>query len=253
MKYIVVSAHIVGNIDNWGTCYDSSMVRYSNKKTAIRTGIKTLGHDDFLIATLENDVIVGISWQYDERDPEDFMEEAPEMSAALGLQWREPRPKASESPAPYTVEQLAREGHGAIQVDLPEAGNRPPVVMLGGPIKFWWSLPDSEWGEGDHGVYLQWRDAVEAALVKAGFLVYCPYKALRGSWTPLAQQINDKAIEVADAFIYLTPPGVPDEGTQEELAHAMEVATVPFYLPPGDLEDIEGAIQFVRDLFLVKQ
>jgi hypothetical protein len=147
----------------------------------------------------------------------------------------------------YTVEKLAREGHGALQVDLPEEGQRPPIIMLGGPIKHWWSLPDDEWGQGEHGVYLQWRDAVETAFVKAGFLVYSPYKALRGAWTPLAQQINDRAIEVADFFFYLTPDGVPDEGTQEELAHAAEVGTIPYYLPPGDIDDIYEAIGWVLE------
>ena len=43
-------------------------------------------------------------------------------------------------------ELLAREGHGAVQVDLPTS--EPLVVMLAGPIKIWWT--DGMWDTDEH-------------------------------------------------------------------------------------------------------
>ena len=69
------------------------------------------------------------------------------------------------------IERLAIEGHGAIQVD--ESPDRePPIIVLAGPIKFWWQ--EGQWDSLRHQEYVQWRDAVRVALVKAGFAVYSP-------------------------------------------------------------------------------
>jgi hypothetical protein len=125
---------------------------------------------------------------------------------------------------------LAREGEGAIQVDLPT--RMPLLVMLAGPIKIWWA--DGMWDSEIHGVYTEWRDAVRVACIKAGFLVYNPHRAWQGAWSEVAQHVNDKAIEVADVMVDLTPPGVPADGTAAEIAHAASVGTPVVPAPPGD-------------------
>lgn len=139
-----------------------------------------------------------------------------------------------------TLAQLAREGHGAIQVDLPD--EEPVKVVLVGPIKHWWSLSDDEWGTGEHATYIEWRDAVEAACVKAGFLVYCAHKAWRGAWSDAAQRVNDAAIEIADVLVDLTPAGIPNEGTLAEIEHAQRHGIVIVHLPPSSIDDIDDHI-----------
>ncbi len=127
-------------------------------------------------------------------------------------------------------EQLAREGHGAVQVDLPTT--QPLVVMLAGPIKIWWD--DGMWDTELHRTYTQWRDAVRVACVKEGFLVYSPHRAWQGAWSEHAQRVNDMAIEAAEVLIDLTPAGIVAEGTIAEVAHAQHVSTPVVACPPGD-------------------
>lgn len=144
-----------------------------------------------------------------------------------------------------TLEQLARAGHGAIQVDLPAA--EPVKVVLAGPIKHWWTLPADEWGTGEHGRYVEWRDAVETAFVQAGFLVYSPHKAWRGAWSEAAQYVNDAAIAESDALVNLTPPGIPNRGTREEIDVARSIGVTVVDLPPGTAADIDTAIARLSD------
>ncbi len=135
-------------------------------------------------------------------------------------------------------ELLAREGHGAVQVDLP--GSEPLVLMLAGPIKVWWQA--HMWDSPVHRRYVQWRDAVRVACVREGFLVYSPHRAWQGAWSESAQRVNDMAIEMADVLIDLTPPGVIAEGTVAEVAHASRVGTPVLALPPGDAITLGEAI-----------
>ncbi len=127
-------------------------------------------------------------------------------------------------------ELLAREGHGAVQVDLPTS--EPLVVMLAGPIKIWWV--EQMWDTDQHRAYVQWRDAIRVACVKAGHLVYSPHRAWQGAWSEHAQRVNDMAIEAADVLLDLTPAGIPADGTQAEIAHAHRVGTPVIAGPPGD-------------------
>lgn len=129
-----------------------------------------------------------------------------------------------------TVEQLARENAGAIEVDLPD--QEPQIVVLIGPISFWWE--PGQWDSPAHQEYVAWRDAVEAALVKDGRLVYKPHSALRGAWTERAQAINDTAIRMADAVAELTPPGIPIKGTLKEREVALAAGVPVEHYPPGD-------------------
>ena len=135
-------------------------------------------------------------------------------------------------------ELLAREGHGAVQVDLPI--DEPLVVMLAGPIKIWWA--PGQWDSPPHREFVQWRDAVRVACVKAGFLVYSPHRAWQGAWSESAQRVNDMAIEMADVVIDLTPPGVEADGTLAEVAYADKVGTPVMPLPPGDATTIAEAL-----------
>jgi hypothetical protein len=135
-------------------------------------------------------------------------------------------------------ELLAREGHGAVQVDLP--ATEPLVVMLAGPIKIWWT--DGMWDSPAHRAYTQWRDAVRVACVKAGFLVYSPHRAWQGAWSEHAQRVNDAAIEAADILVDLTPAGTVADGTVAEIAHAQRVGTVVVAAPPGGRDALTALI-----------
>ena len=135
-------------------------------------------------------------------------------------------------------ELLAREGHGAVQVDLPT--EEPLVVMLAGPIKIWWA--PGQWDSPPHREFVQWRDAVRVACVKAGFLVYSPHRAWQGAWSESAQRVNDMAIEMADVVLDLTPPGVEADGTLAEVAYADKVGTPVHPLPPGDATTLAEAL-----------
>lgn len=140
------------------------------------------------------------------------------------------------------VNQLARRHNGAIEVDA--ATTKPLVVFLAGPIKHWWSLPD--WDEELPARYFEWRDAVEVAFIEAGFLVYMPHSAFRGSWWEAAQEINDFAISRSDILVYLTPDGVPADGTEHEVATAERFDRPTMHLPPGSVEDLAAAVHVLR-------
>ncbi|MEO9153291.1 MAG: hypothetical protein ABI243_12905 [Lapillicoccus sp.] len=142
---------------------------------------------------------------------------------------------------------LAREGEGAVQVDLPTT--EPLVVMLAGPIKVWWQ--PGMWDTDAHRIYVEWRDAVRVACVKAGHLVYSPHRAWQGSWSERAQRVNDMAIEMADVMIDLTPPGTPADGTLAELAHARQVGTPVIPAPPGGMAALATLLGSVAELVVV--
>jgi hypothetical protein len=135
-------------------------------------------------------------------------------------------------------ELLAREGHGAVQIDLPT--EEPLVVMLAGPIKIWWT--PGQWDSPAHREFVQWRDAVRVACVKAGFLVYSPHRAWQGAWSESAQRVNDMAIEMADVVLDLTPPDTEADGTLAEVAYADKVGTPVRPLPPGDAQTLATAL-----------
>lgn len=136
---------------------------------------------------------------------------------------------------------LAREGEGAVQVDLP--ATEPVIVMLAGPIKVWWQ--PGMWDTDAHRLYVEWRDAVRVACVKAGHLVYSPHRAWQGAWSEQAQRVNDAAVEMADVLIDLTPPGTPADGTQAEIAYAVSVGTRVVPAPPGGSAELTAVLAAV--------
>lgn len=143
-----------------------------------------------------------------------------------------------------SVRQLAERHNGAIQVEA--ATEMPLVVFLGGPIKHWWGF--DSWDEGLPKQYFEWRDAVEVAFVEAGFLLYMPHHAWRGRWWEPVQGVNDSAVKAAHVLVYLTPEGVPADGTDEEVAVAERHGIRTVHLPPGSDEDLQAAVQALTTL-----
>lgn len=109
------------------------------------------------------------------------------------------------------------------------------IVMLVGPIDFWWN---ENWKTPEHQAYMVWRRNVNDQLVEAGHLVYRPHEAFKGAWDERAQIVNDEAIARADLLINLTPPGVPAHGTTVEIMTAMMLGVPVYDAPPGDYTQI---------------
>lgn len=113
--------------------------------------------------------------------------------------------------------------------------NHVPMVFLAGPVKHWWTC----WGSTPHDEYLNHRGRIHKLLVKNGYLVYTPWIAWRGPWDKRAQLVNQLAILTCDAFLWLTPTGIPDVETQHErqLAEAAgkPAAHVLPFIYEGDL------------------
>ncbi len=107
------------------------------------------------------------------------------------------------------------------------------VVMLAGPIKYWW---DENWGTPLHELYVAWRQYVSDLLVEAGYLIYRPHEAFKGRWTEQAQSVNDAALRLADVAVILTPPGVPSLGTDSETHYASQCGAVLLPAPPPTTE-----------------
>lgn len=108
-------------------------------------------------------------------------------------------------------------GRGAYDSDS-HTGRAAGVIAVLGPIKHWW---DENWMTPEHVAYENWRTIAEDALVEAGYLVYRPHGAFRGTWDERGQSANDFVIQsLADAVVVLTPPGVPSVGTDHEVGVA---------------------------------
>lgn len=97
------------------------------------------------------------------------------------------------------------------------------MIILAGAIKHWW---DENWDTPEHWEYAEWRHEASAALVAAGYLVYRPHEAFKGTWSERAQQVNDAAIEAADLMLILSSEDTPSEGTDAEAEYAKAVGTL---------------------------
>lgn len=80
--YAVVTAQIVGNAHEWQHVYRTDDVRHGTRSAAIRHGVRVHDHDDFLLARLDGDRLLGMAWQYEDRDPED--DESDDVAAQCG-------------------------------------------------------------------------------------------------------------------------------------------------------------------------
>jgi hypothetical protein len=112
-------------------------------------------------------------------------------------------------------------GHGAIQVEsADQRGLEPLMIMVGGPIKWWWQ--GDNWDSPLHRHYVAARNRIRDELIAAGYCTYFPNEAIKRSWTERAQLINDGAIRASDVFVQLYVPDVVAEGTAAEAQVARE-------------------------------
>ena len=114
------------------------------------------------------------------------------------------------------------------------------IVFLAGPLDYWWN---ENWHTPDHLAYMEWRESIHKQLVEAGHLVYRPDRAFNGAWIEVGQAVNDKALEICDVFVYLTPPGIPAYGTNAERDFAGRLGKRVSWAPPG-------VTRFIDDLLI---
>lgn len=134
-----------------------------------------------------------------------------------------------------------------------------PLIFLAGAIKYWWlwecdvcgDLQEAEtglrgacnkvecdgvyaelWGTPYHDAYVEYRNNVRSALIEEGYLTYAPHEAFKGTWSEKAQAVNDAGIAMSDLMLVLSPPGIPTEGTDDEVAYARRVETPVMEAPP---------------------
>lgn len=118
------------------------------------------------------------------------------------------------------------------------------IIMLGGAIDYWWN---ENWETPAHIDYMEWRDEVRQSLVDAGHLCYLPWGGFKGAWDEKAQAVNDKAVEICDVFIDLTPDGIPAPGTDAERALAEMLDKKILFVPPGDWTNLSGLLAISED------
>lgn len=70
LTYAVVQVQIVGDVNEWYHSYFTDGTLWPNRRAAIKHGIDSLDHDDFLLAHLSGDRLVMTSWQYEDRPDE---------------------------------------------------------------------------------------------------------------------------------------------------------------------------------------
>jgi hypothetical protein len=143
----------------------------------------------------------------------------------------------------------------------PPSGDRVPIILLAGAIKWWWGAtcvdcghyddaeimrtqrclarPDRAshnnyvwWNSPEFRLYTMWREEVRSALIAKGYLTYAPWMAFKGTWDERAQAINNSVIDVADAVVVLSPNYAITEGTDEERKYAISRRKYIFELPP---------------------
>jgi hypothetical protein len=103
------------------------------------------------------------------------------------------------------------------------------LIVIAGAIKYWW---DENWDLPEHWEYVKWRNEVSDALVKAGYLIYRPHEAFKGTWNQKAQAVNDMAISSADLLLVLSAENIPSDGTDDEISYAERVG-VPWLRTPS--------------------
>lgn len=135
-------------------------------------------------------------------------------------------------------------------MQMPKSEFKSVIVMLAGPIEYWWNTPDEpdKFNSPEAVAYRNWRDKVVEYFYpqSKGVLVYLPWGGFKGQWDERAQPINDWVVRVADCIVNLNP-GVPAPGTDHEIALARELGKPVFMAPPGtDLPALEVRVKMTR-------
>lgn len=113
-----------------------------------------------------------------------------------------------------------------------------PVVMLCGPIAYWWDTDTYQhWDLPEHKHYVKWRNRISDALVEAGYLVYRPHEAFKGTWNNRMQNLNNTVLELSDFIINMQPEGTWSDGTDEEMIECARLGKIVIYAPPPRVED----------------
>lgn len=108
-----------------------------------------------------------------------------------------------------------------------------PVVMLIGPVAYWWDTDEyKHWDLPEHWHYVAWREALNDALIQAGYLVYRHWEAFKGTWNNKMQGVNNYVLNLSDYVINMKPEYAWSEGTDEEMAEAAENGKHVLYAPP---------------------
>ena len=108
-----------------------------------------------------------------------------------------------------------------------------PVVMILGPVAYWWDTDDyKHWELPEHWHYVEWREAVNNALIQEGYLVYRHWEAFKGTWNNKMQDVNNIVLDRSDFIVNIKPPYAWSEGVDEEMARCEEQGRVVFMAPP---------------------
>ncbi|WP_047892572.1 hypothetical protein [Micromonospora sp. RV43] len=81
-EYIVIVPSIIGGPSAWSTTYAPDPGRHPSRQAAIDAGWAVREHDDWLIAVVSGESLVGLAWMFEDRDD---AEELADVARALGL------------------------------------------------------------------------------------------------------------------------------------------------------------------------
>lgn len=124
-----------------------------------------------------------------------------------------------------------------------------PVVMPIGPVAYWWDTDTYQnWNTPEHWHYVAYREALNDALIEAGYLVYRHWEAFKGTWNNKMQDVNNIILARADHVINICPDYAWSEGTDEEMEECERLGRpVIFAPPPQTKEEFPWAIKGVLE------
>lgn len=105
-EYVVIIVQIVGSADEWAMAYYPDDNRFDDRDECIKYGVEKHDHDDFLIAIIRGNKVVGTAWQHDDRTE---TEECDAIAAAMGLESapNDPDPTPEQDLRAAVTERLA--------------------------------------------------------------------------------------------------------------------------------------------------
>lgn len=69
--WVWVQGQIVGNLENWTTCYSWDGKYHPTREDAIKAGFRELDHDDFNVARIEDGNVVWWGWMEEQHPLDD--------------------------------------------------------------------------------------------------------------------------------------------------------------------------------------